>query len=126
MKFSIATALAFASAVFAQGPTDGFNAIIKPTQDEEVAAGSTYKIEWQYNDAFPGSVSIDLLGGTEPKTLAVVDAIAGETFFSQHVPAAERSSFANYHRTKQRASIPRLSRTSGRSPRTSPTRPTAS
>lgn len=77
MQFSIATVLAFASAVFAQrSPTEGFNAIVKPTKDENVPAGSTYKIEWQYNDAFPGSVSIDLLGGSKPSTLAVVESIA--------------------------------------------------
>ncbi|KAL2263445.1 hypothetical protein VTK26DRAFT_6743 [Humicola hyalothermophila] len=77
MHFSIATVLAFTSAVFAQGgPTDGFNAIVKPTKGENVPAGSTYKIEWQYNEAFPGTVSIGLLGGSSPSTLSVVDSIA--------------------------------------------------
>ncbi len=78
MQFSLATVLALATAVAAQVP--GFHPIIKPTEGEKVAAGSTYEIVWELTNAdHPGTVAIDLLGGATPGTLDVVDAIAGET-----------------------------------------------
>ncbi|KAL2155075.1 hypothetical protein VTH82DRAFT_3751 [Thermothelomyces myriococcoides] len=76
MRFSITALLALASAVVAQGPTGGFNAITNPKEGEEVPAGSTYEIVWLHNKAWPGDVTIALLGGSSPQTLTVVDTIA--------------------------------------------------
>lgn len=77
MKFTLATALAFVSATFAQ--TAGFNAISKPTEGEKVPAGSTYEIVWQPTAEYPGTVAIELLGGASPKDLDVLDPIASKT-----------------------------------------------
>ncbi|KAL2016948.1 hypothetical protein VTK56DRAFT_2824 [Thermocarpiscus australiensis] len=74
MQISVATILAFASAVLAQ--TEGFDPITKPTKGEEVPAGSTYEIVWEPSAAHPSTVSIDLLGGADPGHLVVLDTIA--------------------------------------------------
>jgi hypothetical protein len=76
MRFSITALFAFAAAVVAQNPTEGFDVITKPTQGEKVPAGSTYDIVWQPSAAHPGSITIGLLGGASPQTLTVVDTIA--------------------------------------------------
>ncbi|EGS17005.1 uncharacterized protein CTHT_0073300 [Thermochaetoides thermophila DSM 1495] len=74
MKFSLASVLALAAAAFAQ--IDGFHPIYTPKKDEQVVAGTTYKIVWDYNPKYEGTIAIDLLGGSSPSTLTVVDAIA--------------------------------------------------
>lgn len=77
MRFSIASVLALATAAFAQRePTPGFNVITKPTEGEQVSAGSTYEIVWQPDSTHPGDITIGLLGGSAPNTLAVIDTIA--------------------------------------------------
>jgi hypothetical protein len=68
MRFSIAATLAFATSVVAQ--TAGFNVMTKPTQGEEVPAGSTYEIVWQHGAEHPGPVTIELIGGpTQPEQI---------------------------------------------------------
>jgi len=76
MRFSITAVFAFAAAVMAQNPTEGFDVITKPTEGEKVPAGSTYDIVWEPSAAHPGSITIGLLGGASPQTLSVVDTIA--------------------------------------------------
>lgn len=77
MRFSVAAVLAFATATLAQ--TAGFDVITKPTEGEKVPAGSTYEIVWQPSAEHPGEITIGLLGGATPGTLAVLDVIAGKT-----------------------------------------------
>jgi hypothetical protein len=75
MRFSVATVLAFASAVLAQ--TEGFNVITKPTRDEKVPAGSTYEIVWSAGPAkYAGPVTIDLVGGATQQTLSKIENLA--------------------------------------------------
>ncbi|KAK3341237.1 Ser-Thr-rich glycosyl-phosphatidyl-inositol-anchored membrane family-domain-containing protein [Lasiosphaeria hispida] len=76
MRFSIAAIFALASAVLAQDPTDGFDAISKPTKDEKVAAGSTYNIVWAPTPRFAGPITITLLGGATPALLNTIETIA--------------------------------------------------
>lgn len=78
MRFSIAAVVAFAGVALAQ--IEGFNPITKPTEGEVVPAGSTYEIVWQPSAKNPGSIAISLLGGSDPKGLTVVAAIACKTF----------------------------------------------
>jgi hypothetical protein len=84
MKFSLAALLALSSTAFAQTP--GFNVLTKPTQGEEVPAGSTYEIEWQPNAEYPGAITISLLGGATPGTLVPLEDIASK---SMRVPIAK-------------------------------------
>ncbi|KAK7745461.1 hypothetical protein SLS53_002959 [Cytospora paraplurivora] len=56
--------------------TDGFDAIINPTEDEVLDAGSTYQITWDYNDQYPGPISISLLQGASSSTLEVAETLA--------------------------------------------------
>jgi len=63
MRFSIAATLAFATSVFAQEATSGFNVFTKPTDGEQVPAGSTYEIVWQHGAEHPGPITIQLIGG---------------------------------------------------------------
>ncbi|KAK0734892.1 Ser-Thr-rich glycosyl-phosphatidyl-inositol-anchored membrane family-domain-containing protein [Lasiosphaeria miniovina] len=77
MHFSIATTVAFASAVLAQKlPTPGFDAISRPTKGEKIPAGSSYKIVWEPSTVHTGPIAIDLLGGPTPGLLNVVNSIA--------------------------------------------------
>ncbi|KAJ4290639.1 hypothetical protein N0V88_006386 [Collariella sp. IMI 366227] len=75
MRFTIAAAVAFAASLV-QAQIDGFNAITKPERDEVVEAGSVYDIVWQSSDAYPGLITIGLLGGETPQGLSVIDTIA--------------------------------------------------
>jgi hypothetical protein len=81
MRFSITAVLALASSlVQAQyDPTPGFHPITKPTQGEEVAAGSTYEIVWEPSASYPGTITIGLLGGDSPSTLDNLPPIASKT-----------------------------------------------
>jgi hypothetical protein len=79
MLYSFVTALALAACALAQNPTEGFDAITKPTKNENVPAGSTYKITWDLDAKHPGPITIALLGGATAGTLNVVDTIACET-----------------------------------------------
>ncbi|KAL1838595.1 hypothetical protein VTJ49DRAFT_2491 [Mycothermus thermophilus] len=74
MRLSFASIVAFATAALAQ--TAGFHPIPKPSQGEEVAAGSVYEIVWQPDSTHPGEITIGLLGGATPSTLSIVDTIA--------------------------------------------------
>ncbi|KAK0746367.1 Ser-Thr-rich glycosyl-phosphatidyl-inositol-anchored membrane family-domain-containing protein [Schizothecium vesticola] len=75
MRFSVATVLALATAVFAQ--TEGFNVITKPTRDEKVPAGSTYEIVWQPGpDKYTGPITIGLVGGATQQTLVPIETLA--------------------------------------------------
>lgn len=67
MRFSLAAVAALASVVAAQTP--GFAPISKPSEGEEVAAGSTYEIKWGVNSSYPGTVTVALLGGDSPGLL---------------------------------------------------------
>lgn len=73
---STAAFLALVSAVSAQ--TAGFDPITKPTKDEAVAACSTYTVTWDYTDAYPGTVSIQLLEGATSTTLQLGAVIASK------------------------------------------------
>jgi hypothetical protein len=79
MRFSVSAVLAFAATALAVDPTVGFNAITKPTEGEQVPAGSTYQIVWSPSAANPGPVTIGLLGGVDPGHLNVVATIASKT-----------------------------------------------
>ncbi|KAE8447490.1 hypothetical protein EG329_010763 [Mollisiaceae sp. DMI_Dod_QoI] len=68
MRFStISAILAFAASTYAQ--TAGFDAITAPTQDQNVAAGSTLDIIWEPSANYTGTVTITLLEGATPSTL---------------------------------------------------------
>ncbi|PBP18523.1 GPI anchored serine-threonine rich protein [Diplocarpon rosae] len=71
MKYSYISAaiMALTASVFAQ--TADFVPVTSPTQNQEVAAGSVLRIEWQPTSAHPGPVSIQLLQGDTPGTLTV-------------------------------------------------------
>ncbi|RKU46053.1 hypothetical protein DL546_002671 [Coniochaeta pulveracea] len=70
MRFTLTTAvLAFASSVLAADPTDGFDVISKPGQDEQVPAGATYEVTWEPNSNYTGTISLSLLGGASQGTL---------------------------------------------------------
>ncbi|ROW10875.1 hypothetical protein VPNG_05289 [Cytospora leucostoma] len=76
MRFttSVAACMALIGRAFTQ--TDGFDAIINPTEDEVLDAGSTYQITWDYNDQYPGPISISLLQGASSSTLEVAETLA--------------------------------------------------
>lgn len=76
MRFSVATVLAIATAVFAQ--TDGFDVISNPYAGEKVLAGLPCEIQWAPSSQYQGTVRIDVLGGTTPQTLNKVGTIACE------------------------------------------------
>jgi hypothetical protein len=70
MRFStISAVLAFAASTYAQ--TAGFDPITAPTQDQNVAAGSTLDIVWEPSANYTGTVSITLLEGATPSTLTL-------------------------------------------------------
>ncbi|PBP28323.1 GPI anchored serine-threonine rich protein [Diplocarpon rosae] len=71
MKYSYISAaiLALTSSVF--GQTADFVPVTSPTQNQEVAAGSVLRIQWQPTSAHPGPISIQLLQGVSPSTLEV-------------------------------------------------------
>ena len=72
MRTSLISAafLAFASAVFAQTATDGFDAITSPaTQDQDIPAGAPFDILWQPGTYTTGTATITLLQGADPSTL---------------------------------------------------------
>ncbi len=75
-----ATLLALASSALAQTPN--FDSISKPTKDENVPAGATYTIVWQPSDAYNGTVTISLLGGSGPGTLLAEGPIKSESLRS--------------------------------------------
>ncbi|KAJ4417751.1 hypothetical protein N0V85_001722 [Neurospora sp. IMI 360204] len=74
MRFSVATVLAIATAVFAQ--TDGFDVISNPYVGEKVLAGLPCEIKWAPSSEYQGTVRIDVLGGTTPQTLNKVGTVA--------------------------------------------------
>lgn len=79
---SAATLLALVSAVSAQ--TAGFDAITKPLTNEAVPACATYTLTWDYTDAYPGTVSIQLLEGATPATLQLGAVLACKFSFLLH------------------------------------------
>ncbi|KAK3336888.1 Ser-Thr-rich glycosyl-phosphatidyl-inositol-anchored membrane family-domain-containing protein [Cercophora scortea] len=74
MRYSIAAVVAFASVALAQS-IEGFDAILKPTKGDSVPAGKTYEIKWETSELYPGTVTIDLLGGPSEGLLDVVETI---------------------------------------------------
>lgn len=76
---SAATLLAWVSAVMAQ--TSGFDAVLTPTKDEVVPAGSTYTITWDYSSTYAGTISIQILEGATSTTLQLGDVIACKFFY---------------------------------------------
>ncbi|KAK4153303.1 Ser-Thr-rich glycosyl-phosphatidyl-inositol-anchored membrane family-domain-containing protein [Chaetomidium leptoderma] len=77
MRFSTASVLAFATTALCvvYDPTPGYNVITKPTEGEQVQAGSTYEIVWQPDATNPGPATIGLLGGPKSNDLTVVATI---------------------------------------------------
>lgn len=73
MQYSVVSVLSFATSALAQ--IAGFDAMTKPTQDETIAAGSTYTIKWEPNDV-TGKIDISLLGGATSSTLDILSKIA--------------------------------------------------
>lgn len=79
MRFTLTTAvLAFASSVLAADPTDGFDVISKPGQDEQVPAGATYEVTWEPNSNYTGTISLSLLGGASQGTLQNLGPLASK------------------------------------------------
>jgi len=74
MLFSAAAVLAFVASAVAQ--TAGFAPITKPGPQETIPAGSSYQIGWQSTDAYTGTVTISLLGGSSPGTLQPLGVLA--------------------------------------------------
>ncbi|PNH65147.1 hypothetical protein VD0002_g3786 [Verticillium dahliae] len=72
MRFAtaaVAALVAFVSSAVAQNPD--FNPVNKPTPNEKIPAGSTYKIEWTAPAKFAGvTIKIALIGG-EPQNTQV-------------------------------------------------------
>jgi len=100
MRFSTISAVcAFAAAAYAQ--TAGFDALSSPTQDQEVAAGSTLDIIWEPTATYNNdTVTITLLEGSTPSTLStgpiVASSIASSAGkFSWAIPS-DIGSFATY------------------------------
>jgi hypothetical protein len=77
MRYSFISAaiLALSSSVFAQ--TTGFDPISSPTQDQNVPAGTSLDILWQPSTTYTGTITITLLEGATPSTLALGAVIAG-------------------------------------------------
>jgi len=97
-SFVAAAVLAFTSSVFAQ--TAGFAVMTVPTQDQNVAAGSTLDITWQPSTTNTGPITIQLLQGASPPTLEIGDTIAASIDqatgkFAWTVPK-DLKSFATY------------------------------
>ena len=82
MRFSVASILAFASAVLAQ--TADFDPITKPGKEETIPAGTTYEVTWQPSTKYDGTVSITLLGGGSPSTLEDVE-VVGSKYQKIHI-----------------------------------------
>lgn len=80
---SAATLLAMISA--AQAQTPGFDAITTPAKDEAVSACADYTINWEYTDAYPGTVSIQLLQGATPTTLQLGPVLASKFSHKQQL-----------------------------------------
>ncbi|CAL3964308.1 hypothetical protein PZA11_001700 [Diplocarpon coronariae] len=76
MQFSHISAafLALASSALAQ--TADFVPVLSPTQNQQVAAGSVLRIQWQPSSAHTGPVTIQLLQGATPSTLEVGATVA--------------------------------------------------
>jgi hypothetical protein len=77
MRYSFISAaiLALSSSVFAQ--TSGFDAISSPIQDQNVPAGTSLDIVWQPSTNYTGTVTITLLEGATPSTLALGPVLQG-------------------------------------------------
>lgn len=83
MKFasisSVAAFVALLGTTFAQ--TDGFDSITVPAKDQALKAGETLDITWEYNAAYEGTVTLELLQGATPSTLEIGETIACMFFF---------------------------------------------
>lgn len=49
--------------------TADYLVINKPTKNENIPAGSQYKVTWEPNEKYPGKVNIAVLEGADPATL---------------------------------------------------------
>ncbi|KAK4160970.1 Ser-Thr-rich glycosyl-phosphatidyl-inositol-anchored membrane family-domain-containing protein [Cladorrhinum sp. PSN259] len=77
MRFTVASILALATTVLAQfEATPGFNVFKTPATDEKVPAGKPYLVEWTYNSKMPGSIKVELYGGTAANTLQLIEVLA--------------------------------------------------
>jgi len=79
MRFTVSAAalLAFASSALAQ--TADFDAILTPTKDAIVPAGSTFDVTWTSIAKYSGSVTLSLLGGKTNTSLAALGSIGTAT-----------------------------------------------
>jgi hypothetical protein len=77
MRYSFISAaiLALTAGVFAQ--TTNFDPITAPTQDQNVPAGTSLNIVWQPSTTYTGTITITLLEGSSPSTLALGPVISG-------------------------------------------------
>ncbi|KAM0271431.1 hypothetical protein ACHAQH_009085 [Verticillium albo-atrum] len=80
MRFAttaVAALVAFVSSAVAQNPD--FNPVYKPAANEEIAAGSTYKIEWSAPAKFADvTIKIALIGGeTQNTQVPLLDIASG-------------------------------------------------
>ncbi|KAI0470279.1 Ser-Thr-rich glycosyl-phosphatidyl-inositol-anchored membrane family-domain-containing protein [Xylaria cf. heliscus] len=70
-----ASILAFAASALAQDATAGYAVISAPSNGEVVPSGETFTIKWSAGK-FSGPATISLMGGNDPTTLQVLNAIA--------------------------------------------------
>ncbi|KAM0332326.1 hypothetical protein ACHAQA_002602 [Verticillium albo-atrum] len=94
MRFALSAAaalVAFVSSAVAQNPD--FNPVYKPASGEEVAAGSTYKIEWAAPEKYAGvTIKIALIGGdTQNTQVPLLDIASGvpnaDNAYTWNIPA---------------------------------------
>lgn len=77
MQLSLSNFVALAALITTSlAQTPAFDPIYKPTSGEKVPAGSTYEIVWKSTPAFPGTITIKLIGGASPSTLELKETIA--------------------------------------------------
>jgi len=62
---------------FVNAQTANFDEITSPTQDQNVAAGSSLDIVWKPSEQYSGTVTIQLLQGATPSTLSKGGVVAG-------------------------------------------------
>lgn len=100
MRFSTVSAV-LACAATACAQTAGFDAITAPTQDQNVAAGSTLDIVWEPTSTYNNdTITITLLEGSTPATLSTANVVASSIAnsagkYSWAIPS-DIASFATY------------------------------
>lgn len=61
--------------------TPGFAAIAAPEKDQNLTAGETTTVIWDYDSKWPGEITIMLIGGPSSSTLSPVSNLTGMFFF---------------------------------------------